>query len=280
MTVDVVIVAYESESSLRACIAAVRSWSETGRVVVVDNASQDRSVDVARACADLVLELPVNAGFGAGQNAGVSHATTDWVLLLNPDAFVDPAGLESGFRHIAGHPGVAMVEGVIRRSRDDVTERWCGSEPGVRDLVARLLRLRERLGEARLRRFARLAGARDYSDRTVSEARDVDFLAAVAPLVRRQAFVDVGGFDESMFLYAEDVDLCRRLHDRGWSLAALPVPWADHVGGASSEGRRDRRETLWWESHRTLVDKHWTGPRRWVGMFVTAIGSRTQGNRG
>lgn len=275
--VDAIIVTYNSEATLARCVSAVRSWERTGRVIVVDNSSGDASVGTARSLVDHVEVLDTNSGFGAGQNVGVACSGARWVLILNPDAEVDAAGLEAGYLYASARDHVGMVEGTVRRSSDSGVERWCGSEPGAVALVARLLRLRERLGEGRLSALARVAGRRDYAVRQVESPTEVDFLAAVAPLVRRRAFEQVGGFDECMFLYAEDVDLCRRLRDSGWTLVALPIEWALHVGGASSEGHERRRASLWWESHGAFVRKHWKGPRRWFGLAVTAAGSRAQG---
>jgi GT2 family glycosyltransferase len=248
-------------------------------VIVVDNASADDSVSVAHALADVVVANPRNRGFGAAQNQGVALATTPYVLLLNPDAEVHTAGLDVGSARLDTDPSVAMVEGQILRASDGSPERWCGSRPGTRDLVARLLRLRERLGEDRLRWLARRVGAADYDQRIPIGDRTVDFLAAVAPLVRRDAFVAVGGFDEKIFLYAEDVDLSARLQRAGGSLLAVDAVWATHIGGASSSASRPTRDHLWWTSHYYVVRTTWTGPRRWVGLVVARLGVRSSRRR-
>lgn len=269
-------VSYNSAATLPAALRAVRAWPRTRRVVVVDNGSFDDSVAVAHACGATVLTSDQNLGFGGGQNTGVAAVDADWVLILNPDAEVDAAGLERGYQYASEHSDVAMVEGSIRRSADSGVERWCGSEPGLPALFARLSRLRERIGEEGLKRAARWAGMADYADREVSNPTPVEFLAAVAPLVRRSAFDEVGGFDDAIFLYAEDIDLCRRLRGAGWSIVALPWHWAVHVGAASSAGHEARRATLWWQSHRVFVRKHWRGPRRWTGLAVTTLGIWSQ----
>lgn len=275
--VDIVVVSYQSGGTLAPCVEAVRAWEKVGDVIVVDNASTDDSVAVATELGARVIALPRNVGFGAGQNTGVAASRADWVLLLNPDAVVDVRGLDAGLGHLGEHDRVAMVEGAIRRSMDGELERWCGVEPRLRDLIARALRLRERIGDRRLQGLARRVGRPDYAAREVEEASEVEFIAAVAPLVRRRAFAEVGGFDETIFLYAEDTDLCRRLRTSGWSLVALPVPWARHLGGASSAGRDRLRSRLWWRSHRRFIQKHWRGPRRWVGLALATSMSMGRG---
>lgn len=272
--VDVVIVTFNSATNVAESVAAVRRWPRVATVVVVDNASTDGSTNVADACADVVVRLPANVGFGSAQNVGMAQTTAPFVLALNPDARVAPEGLETGRDLMLAEPSVAVVQGSIVHSEDGREERWQGSEPTLADLAARLLRLRQRLGEDRVARLAKRLGAAYFADRSVQSRRDVDFIAAVAPLLRRDALKDVGGFDRSYFLYAEDVDLCRRLRDNGWRVVAVPGPWATHDGGASSQGARARQTRLWWESHRLLVSRHWKGPRRWAGLALSAAGGR------
>lgn len=271
--VDVVIVTFNSARDVAASIASARSWARVASVVVVDNDSRDRSADVATAVADIVVPLPHNVGYGAAQNRGAAATAAPYLLLLNPDARINPAALEAGRRVLERSLDVAAVEGSIVRAADGVEERWQGREPGLGDLVARLLDLRTRFGERRLRWMARGAGLGYYAERRLDGARAVEFLAAVAPLVRRRAFHDVGGFDEAFFLYAEDVDLCRRLRGAGWRVVGIPEFWATHQGGASSAGTGARQRRLWWESHRLLVQRHWTGPRRWTGLALSRVGS-------
>ncbi len=268
-TVDAVIVSFNSEKHLVACIRAVRAWSRLGRVIVVDNASVDASVAVARAWADDVVVSTRNLGYGAGQNMGITRSGADYVLLLNPDARVVPEALERGFAQIDGCCNIAAVQGTIRRSADGHPERTHGREPGLADLAAHRFRLRQRVGEGALRRIAPLVGRRDFADRVPAGPVRTPFLAAVAPLVRRAAFDDVGGFDEGYFLYAEDVDLSHRLCIRGWRLMAIPDEWALHAGGASSADTPRRREDEWWRAHRRLVEQHWTGTRRTLGLALT-----------
>jgi GT2 family glycosyltransferase len=181
-----------------------------------------------------------------------------------------PAGLEAGFELLRVRDDVAAVQGVVRRAADHDLERTFGREPGLADLVAHRLRLRQRVGERVLRLAARFVGLRHFAVRLPDAATvPTPFLAAVAPLIRAAAFAEVGGFDEDYFLYAEDVDLSRRLRRAGWSLLSMTDPWAEHQGGASSAGTPGLRDRYWWQAHRRLVEKHWTGMRRAAGLALT-----------
>ncbi|HVT78710.1 MAG TPA: glycosyltransferase [Acidimicrobiales bacterium] len=269
--VDVVIVTYNSAAHLEACVAAVRAWVASGRVIVVDNASGDESAAIAQRVADEVVVAPVNCGYGAGQNLGAARVQTEFFVALNPDARLHGDAIDHGVRLLRERPRAAAVQGVIRRASDHGVERSFGREPGIADLVAHRFHLRQRLGERALKRLAPLVGADYFTHRTPVEAVSAtSFLAFVAPLVRTAAFRSVDGFDEEYFLYAEDVDLCHRLRLAGWGLLATQAEWAEHVGGASTAGRTDVKDAEWWRGHRRLVRQHWTGPRRAVGLVLVA----------
>ena len=82
--------------------------------------------------------------------------------------------------------------------------------------------------------FSRVGALADHVERVPTRPVAVESLAATCVLVRRRALDQIGGFDESYFLYGEDLDLCRRLRNHGWRLVALPHRFAQHDGGASS----------------------------------------------
>lgn len=266
--VDVVIVTYNSSALLPESIGAVRQWPRCGCVIVVDNASEDGSAAVARDWADVVCQLPENLGYGAGQNVGFQHVESPWFLALNPDAMVVPAGLDVGVLGLEMTPDIAMVQGTVRSAIDGSPERTIGPEPGLAELISHRLGLRSFLSDAALGRAAALIGKTYYRDRQPSAALDSAFLAMVAPLVRSAAFHQVGGFDERFFLYAEDVDLGRRLRDAGWRLRALPDDWAVHLGAASTSGQDSKREDYWRRGHAQLAATHWTGWRRRAARWL------------
>jgi GT2 family glycosyltransferase len=269
-TIDVVIVTYRSEGSIERCIASALEVDGLGRVVVVDH-GDDASREVAAALGAEVLVDETNPGFAAGQNRGVSATTSPYVLLLNPDATVVPAGIAAGRALLDADGTIGAVQGVVRNVVDDAVERSHGVEPGPVHLLGRALGARRlaALPVARsLARRSRLLA--DHVERVVPVPVQVDYFAATALLVRRRAFDEVGGFDAGFFLYGEDIDLCRRLRTAGWRLVAIPDPWADHENGASS-GSRDTRELHWWRGTMRFAAKWWSTPAWTVGLLAAAI---------
>lgn len=219
MSVDVVVVTFNSESTIRACIDSVIGDPSTGSVVVVDNCSTDCSAELARERGATVISNPVNSGFGAGCNLGARGGSGEWILLLNPDAWMEPGSLSRMVDHARAEPGLGVLASEVlgpAGDRQPVRRRfpaWWRAfmEPG----------LAARLDEAHYRRRQRVAGR-------------VDWASGSALLVRRAAFDDVGGFDEGFFLYAEDIDLCARMLARGHSTHWVSGCPSRHAPGSST----------------------------------------------
>jgi len=257
---DVVVVAYRSLSHLPACLEAALDLTPSSHIVVVDHGG-DGSDDFARMQGVQAISDPRNPGFASGQNRGVALGTAPLVLILNPDAVVNPHAVKSGMEWLAEHPEVAAVQGAIV----DVAgapERSAGRELGPLHLLGRALGLRNLLRLGIVRCLAsRSATLRDHVRRVPTHPVDVESLAATALLIRRSAFEDIGGFDAGYFLYGEDLDLCRRLRLAGWKLIALPYLWASHANGSSSKTPYTR-ELHWWRGTMRFGASWWS-PTGW-----------------
>jgi GT2 family glycosyltransferase len=231
--VSTVIVAYNSGEFLSRCVTAVRGV--TGEVVVVDSASPNG--DAAAACREFpdvrLIERSRNDGFGSAANAGVAATSGRWVLLLNPDAWPIDDGLgrlaewaESRPRLGAAGPGLVDSAGLPQRStiRPPLGAAslavWAAFPHAVSGIYAAW---RRRTGWVRR-----------------GEVGPAEFLQGAVLLVRREAFEQVGGFDESFFMYGEDADLCARLRAAGWGVELCEGARFVHVGGGSSRSHPDR----------------------------------------
>lgn len=284
--VDVVEVAFRSDDVIEGSVRAALSLG--GRVVVVDH-GDGRSAALAAAAGATTIVDPSNPGFGAGQNRGMRECTSEFVLLCNPDAEVDPAAVQAGVAHLRARPDVAAVQGVIVNRATGKPERSQGVELTPLHLLGRALGARRLLDVGWVRALARRSAVlRDHADRVPAGPVEVESLAAAAVLVRREAFDWVGGFDPGYFLYGEDLDLCRRLRAAGWKLLAIPDVWATHTSGGSATSSREREQD-WWEGTMAFAATWWTGPKWWVARVVASIRSagaagpalrRTMGSRG
>jgi GT2 family glycosyltransferase len=225
----VVIVSYNTRAAVLDCVSSVRA-ANASKVVVVDNGSTDGTVDQLAARfpdVDVIVE-PDNPGYGAAANRGAAHCDSDAFLLLNGDTRVDPATIGLLLDYLRDHPDVGVV-GPRMIGTDDELQRTTFPFPSTLDVV---------VGETGLGLLLRRVPiVRDHLLRTWdhSHPRAVPWVVGAALAIRRSAFESVGGFDESFFMYGEEVDLCRRLADRGHLTHYAPVTTVVHIGAASAE---------------------------------------------
>lgn len=239
--VSVVVVTWNSEREIGACLDALARSDHPGEieVVVVDNASTDGTVAVLDARPDVrVVRSDRNGGFAAGSNLGLRVARAELVMLLNPDTEVDPGAIRRLAEHLESRPGVGMCGPLLVR-RDGQRQRTSARlGPNlVFDLLHDGLGVegRSRVGRSLVRRF-------QYPyDLTRTQA--VEAISGAAMVMRRRALDEVGLLDEGYRHCGEDVDLCLRFRRAGWEVAFVPDAVVHHVSGASSS-RAPARTTV------------------------------------
>jgi GT2 family glycosyltransferase len=267
---DVVVVAYANQDTIEHCIERVGALHGVGHLVVIDHGTDD-TADLAETMGARVLRDPGNPGFGAGQNRGVAATSAPYVLLLNPDAVPEPDGIAAGLALMDADPTIGAVQGVITNRTTGAPERSSGRELGPVHLLGRAVGARRLLAYAPVRAAARRIGiVADHVERVPPRPTAVDSLAATAILVRRDAFDEVGGFDESYFLYGEDLDLCRRMRGAGWTLVAMPDRFAWHEGGASAASSTER-ELTWWRGTMRFAALWWTEAAWYSALLAATI---------
>jgi hypothetical protein len=252
--VDVVIVSYNSRRFLREAVASVLEAPEAN-VIVVDSASQD---DTLATIADLPVQtipLRENRGFAYGCNRGWSMGHSQYVLFLNPDARIAPASLRTLVELLGRDPHIGIAAPLIQ-NEDGSIERSLRRFPRLRSTYAQVLYLQ------------RLFPRADWSDELVHDLsayetrRSADWVSGACMLVRRELLDRLGGLDEQFFLYCEDIDLCKRVHDAGYDVVFEPEALAVHAGGRS--GSRPSLYPTLAESRIRYASKHRS---RWDQVF-------------
>ena len=259
----VVIVNYESGPSLLSC---VEGWQREGpdELVVVDNGSRDGSVDqLSLRHPDVeVLATGRNLGYGAAANRGVAATAAASVLVCNPDLQVRPGALADLSRALADDPECALVGPLIRTPTG---QRYPSARqfPSMTDAAGHAL-----LGIfAPDNRFTRSYQQTDLGD-AGHRPQTVDWVSGACFLVRRSAFEQVGGFDESYFMYAEDVDLCWRLGRIGWRVSYATGAEVTHLQGVSTSRHPYRMIA---EHHRSLMRFAVRSTRGWKRALLPLV---------
>ena len=225
MSVGVVILNHNAGPALLDCLRSIAS--DAGEIVLIDNASADGSTDLAAAAfPDVrVIRNDRNTGFSAAANQGIREVGGNTVVLLNPDATAAPGAISALASAITGNPRAAVVGGLVKNPDGTVqpTKRafpslWHAALHGLVGVV-----------------WPNNPGTRAYTlaDASFGEPCRVDWVAMTAVAIRRDAFEEIGGFDERFFFFVEDVDLCRRLGDAGWEIWFEPRAEFVHIWGGS-----------------------------------------------
>ena len=262
----VVAVTFNSASQLPSFLDSVRD-SELGTlaVYVVENASSQslETAEIASAHGSHFIALDSNVGYGAAVNAAVRRLprSVEYVLISNPDVAFGPSLPTELAVWLRDHPATAAVGPRILNA-DGTTY------PSARALPS----LRTGIGHAT---FSRIWRSNPWSRRyraegiTNDQARQAGWLSGSCFMVRRSAFDQVGGFDESYFMYFEDVDLGYRLARAGWKNEYLPQAFATHYGAQSTSSNPSRMLRAHHESALRYLDRKYSA--RWLAPVRAAI---------
>ena len=236
--VTAILVNYNAGGELALALQSIRAdcadiaWE----AVVVDNASTDGSAAVVETIPQAALVRNVaNVGFSRAVNQAVALAKSPLLLLINPDCRVIPGAVSTLRAVLDVEPSCAVV-GPRILDPDGAVQ---GSARGDPDMLTGLF---GRTGVLRVALpflpVARRNVVAEDAVRTGASSIVVDWLSGACMLVRRDAFLAAGGFDERFFLYWEDADLCRRLRNRGFHVRYVPGATAVHKVGQSSQTAR------------------------------------------
>ena len=226
--VSAVIVHYRTVDDTVEAARALALTAPEVEVVVVDNASEDSIATrlSAEAPAARLLAETENRGYGAACNRGAHETSRPFVLLLNSDAVVQPGAVDALVAALERDPRAAAVGPLL-----------VNSDGSFQPSILRLPTLWRIFCESSGLAF--LAGGRgpfrghSATREDHSSAHAVESVKGAAILVRRSVFEEVGGFDESFFLYAEESDLAARLRRHGWRILFEPAAQVVHRGGVS-----------------------------------------------
>ena len=240
VSVTILIVTFNSRRFYPRLKAALEAQTFPFELIVVDNASrlEDRPTAEDFPAGALILQQDANLGFAAGNNVAARAAQTDYIALLNPDAFPAPDWLER------------LLEATTRYPADTLfgSTQLLDADPSRLDGEGDVMHA---IG------FPYRGGHRRPIETAQPEERETFSACAAAMLIRREVFLGLGGFDEDYFCYVEDVDFGFRLRLAGGRSVQVPGAVVRHVSGGSSS------------AHSGFADFH--GARNRIWTFVRCM---------
>jgi hypothetical protein len=228
---------------LLGCLASLAAAARETvlETIVVDNASTDGSAAAVReAYPDVeVVERDRRHGFGANHNQAIARATGRYVLILNEDTVLHEGALDRMRSFMDGHPEVgACGPKILNPDGSQQPSAFRFPTPARVALTALTLQRRGWI-QSRAEHIVR-----------------VDWVCGAAILARLPALRAVGGFDERLFIYSEDPDLCLRLREAGYATAYFPYASLVHFENATTDGVPERRIAQMERSRALYTRKH------------------------
>ena len=297
MDLTVIILNWNTCDLLRASLRSLTSEPHSAdghtiavQIIVVDNASQDKSREMVRnefPDVELVC-LPANTGFGAGNNSALSGAHGRYVLFLNSDTVVIQGALARLVGYADSAPDIGIV-GPKLLNEDGSLQYSCRSYPNLGTGFFR----NTPLG----RLFPKNHFTSDYllTDYDHASPRDVDWVSGAALMMRRSLIDKIGAFDEEYFMFCEDVDLCWRVNHAAfkpagdgdqavrsaptWRVSYFPEAVIYHLIGKSTDLAPTRMTYEFHRSQYLFYRKHYAAetpllirPIIPIGIAMRAVG--------
>lgn len=240
MHLSVITVSYNVKDHLRECIRSVCRAAEgmSWEYLIVDNASSDGSADmIANEFSALqLIRNNENRGFGAANNQALQQARGEYILLLNPDMRVQQDTLRRMYAFMKQHPDIGIASCRLV-DENGAMLREVRRFPDVWSQFLVLTKL-DKLFPGSLKRY-------HYAQLDLEKQQDVDQVRGSFFMISHACMQQVGLFDETFFVWFEEVDYCKRAHELGWRVVYTPVAQAVDYKGQSFK-RVSRIKKRWW----------------------------------
>jgi len=232
--ITISIVSYNSLNLLRECLRSIykNPPSVKFRVIVVDNASEDGTVEFLKKNypeVSLIINSK-NLGFAAANNKAIRSSHSKYIILLNSDCEVYERSLDNLVNFMDENPKVGIAGPKIFNS-DGTIQLSCRKFPSMLDAAAHTV-----LGDI----FPRNPFSRKYKLADISRNKplSVDWVSGSCMIIRKKALEDTGYLDERYFMYVEDLDICYRMRQKNWEVYYNPEAGVmHHAAGSAGRGR-------------------------------------------
>jgi N-acetylglucosaminyl-diphospho-decaprenol L-rhamnosyltransferase len=246
--VSVLIVTYNSETVIADCVKALIDSardSNSIEIIIVDNGSTDRSVEVAQSANPSVqiIRNKVNLGFAGAVRLAASGASGRFLLLLNPDATITSSAVMKLAETLHRDESVGVIAPLVSQDGGRLATLGAGRRPTTFRMFLHATGL-SRLGA----RFRVLEGHYLFLGSVGNKTREVDWVTGGCLMTRRSVWDALGGLSTRWFMYAEDIDYCLRVGQSGSRVILTPDVSAQHAVGGSSTNVDGRVNTAWIEN--------------------------------
>lgn len=265
-TVSVIIVSYKVRYYIEQCLNSVLRSVPDAQVIVVDNKSDDGSVEYLRERFPQVevIANDYNAGFGKANNIALAKAQGKYVLFLNPDTVVSERTIPGCIDYMDSHPevGAAGVRMQYGDGRFALESRRSLPTPSVS--------FWHMTGLGRLFPSSRVFAKYHMTYLNRDKSCSIDVVSGAYMFIRKEVLDKTGGFDESFFMYGEDIDLSYRILLKGYKNCYLPLPIV-HYKGESTNKTSYRYAKVFYDAMIIFFNKHFHRYSRLFALLVRIV---------
>lgn len=272
-TLTIIILNYNTKDlTLRAVQSCLDLTFPGISIVVVDNASTDGSADALQKYVSHnthvnVVELSENKGFAAGNNVALKDVDSEYVMLLNSDAyFPKETDIESALDFMDQYKDIGVLSPYVKLSNGKIDPASHRGFPTPGNAVAYFSGL-EKITRS-LPGFNRVFGGYHQTWKDVARIHDIDACTGAAMILRKEAIEEVGLLDEQFFMYGEDLDWCFRFRETEWRIVFFPNLTVIHDKHSSGLKKKASKSTdAFYEAMKLFYKKHTLGPS-WMENIV------------
>ncbi len=237
MSITALVINFNAGTALNECVQSLMASSVRPRIVVVDNASTDRSAENLRQLygnqpSMEILSNPANLGFARAVNAVAKNVKSDFVLIINPDCSIHKNGLELLQKAMEADESAGLAAPCVQNSHGKPEKATLRRFPDPWNSLMTMS------GLWRFGRWIPLFEGVPFNPGNLPDATvQAEAVSGACMLIRREAFMRLGWMDEGYGLHCEDLDLMYRLKLSGWHCLFVPAATAAHQQGVSSRSR-------------------------------------------
>jgi len=263
--ISIVVINWNAGEQLLDCVRSILKNDEgnVSEIIVIDNDSSDGSeLKVQNLEKVSLLRAESNLGFAKACNLGAGKTQSEYLLFLNPDTKLYPDTLEHALSFMQSSENQQIgICGVQLLDENDQITRTCTHFPNFYSAAA------HSLGISRVfRNTGYFMSGWDHKT-----TRIVDHVIGAFFLVRRDLFIELGGFDERFFVYLEDLDFSYRARQAGWKSVYLTDVKIFHAGGGTSRQVKHKRLFYSLRSRILYAFKHFHKWQAWSLLFLTCL---------
>lgn len=224
---SVVIVNYKSGHYLARCLSSLQNTTQQAlEIIIINNSPKENLFEVAKDFPEVrIIVNSKNGGFGQGNNIGARAASGAWLLFLNPDTEILEGEIADVVLEFEKNEDVGAIGGCLLTEKNSVQAWSAGVSVNLWDLIKNNLGI--------------LSSRAIWKNVKKTEA---GWVSGTSLFVPRKLFLEMGGFDENIFMYFEDVDLCTRIRAAGKRVIYFPSFKVLHKCGGSYEKENKKKQ--------------------------------------